>query len=77
MCDLEVDLAACTRAFGETAGYFTPEREALAALEAEGLIEIEGDRIRLTSEGRPLMRLVAAVFDRYLAASAGRHTAAV
>ena len=77
MCDLEVDLAACTRAFGGTAGYFAPEREALAALAAEGLIEIEGERIRLTAEGRPLMRLVAAVFDRYLAASPGRHAAAV
>ncbi|HEX4572579.1 MAG TPA: oxygen-independent coproporphyrinogen III oxidase [Dongiaceae bacterium] len=77
MCDLEVDLAACARAFGETAGYFAQEREALTALEADGLAEIENDRIRLTAEGRPLMRLVAAVFDRYLAASAGRHAAAV
>jgi len=77
MCDLEVDLAACARVFGETAGYFAHEREALVALEAEGLAEIENDRFRLTAEGRPLMRLVAAVFDRYLAASAGRHAAAV
>jgi len=77
MCDLEVDLAACTRAFGETTEYFATERKALAALAAEGLIEIEGERLRLTAEGRPLMRLVAAVFDRYLAASAGRHATAV
>ena len=43
----------------------------------DGLVEIENDRIRLTELGRLLMRVVAAVFDRYLEPSTGRHARAV
>jgi oxygen-independent coproporphyrinogen-3 oxidase len=77
MCDLEVDLVACAQDFGESAAYFAAEQAPLQALADEGLVQIAGDRIRLTELGRPLMRLVAAVFDRYLTAAAGRHARAV
>jgi oxygen-independent coproporphyrinogen-3 oxidase len=56
---------------------FAAERVALADLAGEGLVEIANDRIRLTDLGRPLMRVVAAVFDRYLEPLAGRHASAV
>ncbi len=77
MCDLEVDLDAAAQRFGEASSFFAPERVALAALTGDGLVEIEGERIRLTELGRPLMRVVAAVFDRYLDPMAGRHARAV
>jgi len=77
MCDLAVDLADAAARFGQAAGYFAADWPALEALAADGLIEIEGERILLTDLGRPLMRLVAAVFDRYLDPSAGRHSRAV
>jgi oxygen-independent coproporphyrinogen-3 oxidase len=77
MCDLAVDLAEAAEGFGEAAGYFAAERAKLKALAADGLVEFDGDRIALTQSGRPLMRLVAAVFDCYLDPGAGRHSRAV
>lgn len=53
--------------------YFAPERERLAELVEQGLVVSESDRIRLTVPlGRLLVRVVAAVFDRYLPAAAFR-----
>ena len=78
MCDLEVDLGRGGRAVSaKPSSCFAAERVALADLAGEGLVEIEGDRIRLTDLGRPLMRVVAAVFDRYLDPMSGRHARAV
>lgn len=77
MCDLTVDLAAAARHFGRDPGCFAAERDDLARLAADGLVEIAGDVLRLTNLGRPLMRVVAAVFDRYLRPEAGRHARAV
>ncbi len=77
MCDLAVDLDRVARDYGTTANAFTQEKAALAPFVRDGLVEVEGDRVRLTERGRPLMRSVAAVFDRHLAASAARHSRAV
>jgi oxygen-independent coproporphyrinogen III oxidase len=77
MCDLDVDLAQAATAFGLDAQYFSAECEVLEDLAREGYLTIEGMRIALTSEGRPLMRLVAAAFDRYLDRGKGRHSRAV
>ncbi len=45
--------------------YFAIELEELAALEADGLVEIESDWINVTARGRLLAHAVCAVFDRY------------
>lgn len=71
MCDLAVDLGC----FGSDG--FADERTALGALAADGLLTIEGTRIAITERGRPYVRIAAAVFDTYLAASQKRHSAAV
>ena len=70
MCDLAVDLAC----FG---GGFADEMTELRALAADGLLTIDGKRIAITERGRPYVRIAAAVFDTYLAASQKRHSAAV
>ncbi|HEX6141693.1 MAG TPA: oxygen-independent coproporphyrinogen III oxidase [Geminicoccaceae bacterium] len=79
MCDLEVDLEAVGRRFGVDAGHFMPELDALAGLAADRIVVIgAGGRIRVPDEARPLVRVVAAVFDQYLdAAGAARHARAV
>jgi oxygen-independent coproporphyrinogen-3 oxidase len=77
MCDLRVDLGAVARRHGRADDPFSAERPALAALAAEGKIELSGDTIALTASGRPLLRVVAAVFDTYLNRGVGRHAAAV
>jgi oxygen-independent coproporphyrinogen-3 oxidase len=73
MCDLEVDLDAVDGG----ADRFAAEITALHALAEEGLVTIEGARIAVTPEGRPYVRIAAAVFDAYLAASQKRHSVAV
>jgi oxygen-independent coproporphyrinogen-3 oxidase len=72
MCDLEVDLAAVARGRD-----FADEIESLRGIEDEGLLVIDGRRLRVTPEGRPFVRLVAAAFDAYLANGKARHSSAV
>jgi oxygen-independent coproporphyrinogen-3 oxidase len=43
----------------------------------DGVVELEGSRVRITETGQPLMRTVCAVFDRYLSTGKGRHSRAV
>ncbi|NHN88284.1 oxygen-independent coproporphyrinogen III oxidase [Acetobacter conturbans] len=60
MCDLAVDLGA----FGPDD--YAAERERLTQFALDGLVTLSGDRVTLTQAGRPFIRNVAAVFDRYL-----------
>ncbi len=69
MCDLAVDLGALARAYGAARSTFAAEKATLQRFAADGLVELEGDVVRLTPRGRPLVRSIAAVFDRRLAAS--------
>ncbi|MDH4094978.1 MAG: oxygen-independent coproporphyrinogen III oxidase [Betaproteobacteria bacterium] len=46
--------------------YFAAELEDLKRLEADGLVERRDDWIIVTAKGRLLVRVVCAVFDRYL-----------
>jgi oxygen-independent coproporphyrinogen III oxidase len=72
MCDLEVDLAAVARDRGRSAGMdFADEIESLRRLADEGLSMIDGRRLRVSPEGRPFVRLVAAAFDAALWRTAG------
>jgi oxygen-independent coproporphyrinogen-3 oxidase len=49
----------------------------LDELEKDGLIRRCGNRIEVTDEARPLVRVVAAAFDTYLPSSSATHVAAV
>ena len=51
--------------------YFSAERESLAELERDGLIEIGGGTIVVTARGRVLVHAVCMAFDRYLRESQG------
>lgn len=72
MCDLTVDLSD----FGGALA-FRPELARLALLAADGLAVLDGPRLTVPEQARPLVRVVAAVFDRYLDAGQGRHSRAV
>lgn len=72
MCDLELDLTM----FGGR-DRFTAEIELLAPLVDAGLAHLEGERIVMTAEGRPYVRIAAAAFDAYLGAGQKRHSLAV
>lgn len=77
MCDGAVDLDDAAERFHVAHDWADPELLALAPLEADGIIERNHARITLTPEARPLSRIVASTFDRYLAAGRAKHSAAV
>jgi oxygen-independent coproporphyrinogen-3 oxidase len=78
MCDLCVDLDAAAGAVGFRApGCFADELESLLPLVRDGLVAIDGGRIRVTEQGRPFLRVLASAFDVYLEAKPARHSLAV
>lgn len=72
MCEFEVDLEE----FGAPAD-FADALETLRPLLADGVVEQRGSWLRVLPEGRPLVRVVAAAFDRYLRPEVDRHARAV
>ncbi len=77
MCDGQVDTDAVARSLGAPEGWCPSELATLDDMAADGLLTRDGPAISLTPEGRPLARVVAAVFDTYLGAGKGRHSVAV
>ncbi|MCC7168459.1 MAG: oxygen-independent coproporphyrinogen III oxidase, partial [Rhodospirillales bacterium] len=77
MCDLAVDLDKVCAASKAEVGQFAPALASLAPLVGDGVAVIEGHRIRVTDEGRPLVRAICAAFDQYLKAGEQRHSKAV
>lgn len=77
MCDLAVDLNAVGAAYGKSAADFAREYEALQPLIAQGFVVAEGGRLRVPPQARAAVRLVASVFDAYLANSKAVHAVAV
>jgi oxygen-independent coproporphyrinogen-3 oxidase len=77
MCDFEVDLAGLCGGADEAAAEFAEDIAALAPLEAQGVVRVDGNRVRVMPEARLLLRVVCAVFDRRLRRHAERHAVAV
>ena len=81
MSDLAVDLEQVATRHGLGSDHFDPELPALDDLVADGLVKRDGRRLTIPAGARPLVRIVAAVFDRYLMASqqngTARHSRAV
>ena len=77
MCDGAADVTAVCERHGADPGTFEGAVAALAPVQEDGLVEIDGSRIAVTPLGRPLVRVVCAAFDRYLQSGAGKHSSAV
>lgn len=73
MCNFEVDLKDFRETYNVAADCFNPELERLKALEKDGLVELSGTTVKVPDHARQAVRLVAAVFDRYLAPLEERH----
>ncbi|HEU0223763.1 MAG TPA: coproporphyrinogen III oxidase, partial [Paracoccaceae bacterium] len=78
MCDLGVDAAAVARAHGFRSHHFAAVYGRLQELVEAGLVHLEGTRITVPEAARPALRIVASVFDAYLAPEQpGRHSVAI
>jgi oxygen-independent coproporphyrinogen-3 oxidase len=77
MCDLRVDLGEVCHKLGFHRRHLARELKALAPLQADGIVAVEGTRVYVVPDARPLLRAVCAVFDRYLNGGPGRHAAPV
>jgi oxygen-independent coproporphyrinogen-3 oxidase len=80
MCDMAVDVGAVVLDHGGDPDDFTLALAALAEMAHDGLVTITGATVRMTARGRPLVRVAAAAFDRYLAApedGAPHHASAI
>jgi len=77
MCRFEVDLQAACAHYGVDPMTLENSKAALAPLQHDGLVEIDGDRLKVPPAQRPFVRLVAAAFDAYLPSGAAKHSAAV
>jgi len=64
---LELDLVECEAQFGiDFHAAFAQQLDQLAPMAADGLIELETDRISVTPRGRPFLRNICMPFDAYL-----------
>jgi oxygen-independent coproporphyrinogen-3 oxidase len=77
MCHFTVDPNATAARYGADPASLADAEPALRDLEADGLIERDGDKISIAASGRPFARAVAAAFDSYLARGVARHSVAV
>jgi oxygen-independent coproporphyrinogen-3 oxidase len=77
MCDGHVDTDATAAELGAPAGWCAGEMAELDDMARDGLLTRTGTALTLTPEGRKLSRVVAAVFDTYLATGRARHSVAV
>jgi oxygen-independent coproporphyrinogen-3 oxidase len=73
MCDFVLDKRDIEKRFASSAGagggfdgYFADALGKLDRFVADGLVQIEEDRIGVTSMGRLVIRNIAMCFDRYL-----------
>ncbi|MCT4655935.1 MAG: oxygen-independent coproporphyrinogen III oxidase [Cohaesibacter sp.] len=78
MTAYEVDVAAVAKDFGVNLQAIRASAYSyLDELIEDGVVTRDGDIVRVTHEGRPLVRLAAAAFDAYLHKGKGRHSVAV
>ncbi|WP_366937817.1 oxygen-independent coproporphyrinogen III oxidase [Phreatobacter sp.] len=76
MCDFSADLEAVASRHGVSRDFFDRDLEELLPLENEGLVSRSARTVVVSDAGRPLVRVVASLFDAHLA-KAGRHSSAV
>ena len=77
MCDGAVDLRQLAEGSGLPDHAAEPNAAVMGRLHELGIVRREGTRLEVTRECRPLLRLVAASFDRFLDPSGDRHAAAI
>jgi oxygen-independent coproporphyrinogen III oxidase len=72
ICELELDIIECNRRFGiDFATRFDKELGLLRDMEADGLLLVNSEEIRIQPLGRPFLRNICMLFDAYLKTDPG------
>lgn len=77
MCDLHLDVAALCEQHGVEDSRLDFVFERLSDPLNDGLMTLNDRTIQVTDAGRPLVRVIAAAFDEYLAHAKARHSIAI
>lgn len=77
LCDLQVDLEPILAGHGFAPAHLDECLQGLEAPVADGLVVVDGRRVRVTEAGWPFLRTVATAFDGYLSSAESRHARAV
>jgi len=77
MCRFEVDIEKIRNRHNINPASLQDSIDALHPLREDGLIEIDGCRIKLSPHRRAFVRLVSAAFDAYLPSDKARHSATI
>jgi oxygen-independent coproporphyrinogen-3 oxidase len=74
MCDLELNLSDFGRRWGIDCDRYFGNSEALLKMEADGLLEVSGDALKVTGTGRLFLRNIAMLFDGYCRSQGGNES---
>lgn len=74
MCDLRVDLAQVCARHGRAPSTLEREIDSLQTFAEDGLLRIDGPRVTITEQGRPIVRTICSAFDAYLNPHAVHHS---
>ena len=78
MCKFELDMSAFEKRTGfDFRDYFSDQWPRLTQFEDEGLLELEAKRIRVTDQGRFLVRNICMTFDAYLSQDTQKFSKAI
>lgn len=77
MCNFAVDLGELCVRDGRNSRELVHEMARLEDFAADGLVEIDGLRLRVTEAGKVVIRSICAVFDLYFREAEGRHSRAL
>ena len=79
MCHMQVDLDTVAARHGRAVSVFDEDLADMGPLVDAGLVAIDGARLAVAEQARPVLRVIAAGFDAYLKEPAGglRHAVAV
>lgn len=77
MCDFALSRTDLTTRFGAAAAAIFKRADLYLATHMDGLFLREGEIYRVTPQGRPFVRHIAAIFDAYLDTGTARHSMAV
>ena len=77
MCFGTVNLQKVSCKHNAPAGWYRNELLALEPYIRDGIVHVLDDEVRMSEQGRPLVRVVASKFDAYLAAKTAAHSIAV